>query len=445
MARTPNLELSYLEAAQAQKHVTHNEALRALDALVQISVRDRDLNTPPSATEDGDRYLVADGGLGGWTGRDGQLAVWQDGAWAFHTPQPGWLIWVEDENSVFVWSGTSWHVVGGGSGAINPADLVGVNAVADVTNRLSVSSPASLFNHDGGDHRQVINKAVSTDTASQVYQTGFSARAEVGLAGDDDFHFKVSADGTLFRDAIVISHETGGVSFPHSTLHARENLLINGDFQINQRVFAGGALAAQTYGYDRWKSGTTGADLSVVDDVVSLASGEVVQVLEAPSLAGKTVTVSVSGLDGGDLLVDVGGAAGTLANASGVGVSSISVDVPQSATGNISFRLSPASGAVNFRTVKLEVGADATPFLRRAFPLELAMCQRYFERVSGIGGANRLIRRGFGNQTGFQFSTVSFSTLRVARDKWPRIVRPKGGRIRPDRPTIGGRFRGQLR
>ena len=46
MDETPNLELPYIVAAQAQKHVTHNEAIRALDAIVQIGAIDRDLAAP---------------------------------------------------------------------------------------------------------------------------------------------------------------------------------------------------------------------------------------------------------------------------------------------------------------------------------------------------------------------------------------------------------------
>jgi Protein of unknown function (DUF2793) len=44
---TPNLRLPYLAAAQAQKHVTHNEAIWALDAIVQLAVLDRGLAMPP--------------------------------------------------------------------------------------------------------------------------------------------------------------------------------------------------------------------------------------------------------------------------------------------------------------------------------------------------------------------------------------------------------------
>ena len=46
---TTHLLLPYILAAQAQKHVTHNEALRILDGLVQLSVLDRDLTAPPGS------------------------------------------------------------------------------------------------------------------------------------------------------------------------------------------------------------------------------------------------------------------------------------------------------------------------------------------------------------------------------------------------------------
>src|SRR5690606_18434255 len=61
MFQTPNLKLPYIAPAQAQKHVTHNEAIRALDALVHIAVEDRDLPEPPADPADGARYIVAEG------------------------------------------------------------------------------------------------------------------------------------------------------------------------------------------------------------------------------------------------------------------------------------------------------------------------------------------------------------------------------------------------
>lgn len=58
MADTPNIRLSFLEANQAQKHITVNEAFRALDALVQPAVESIGLNAAPGSPVDGARYVV---------------------------------------------------------------------------------------------------------------------------------------------------------------------------------------------------------------------------------------------------------------------------------------------------------------------------------------------------------------------------------------------------
>ena len=107
-----NLGLPYLLAAQAQKHVTHNEALRLLDAMVQLSVLDRIRTTPPASPADGDRYLVASGATGLWAGWDLNVAFWVDGVWMRLVPRPGWLVWVAAEQVFLVWNGTVWDPVG---------------------------------------------------------------------------------------------------------------------------------------------------------------------------------------------------------------------------------------------------------------------------------------------------------------------------------------------
>ena len=109
---TTHLLLPYILAAQAQKHVTHNEALRILDGLVQPSVLDRDLTAPPASPADGDRYIVASGATGAWAGWDLNVALWTDGVWLRLPPRRGWRAWVEDEGLLLVWTGAAWDVVG---------------------------------------------------------------------------------------------------------------------------------------------------------------------------------------------------------------------------------------------------------------------------------------------------------------------------------------------
>jgi hypothetical protein len=215
MENTDNLALPYILPNQAQKHVTHNEALRMLDAIVQLAVLDRGLSEPPASPASGARYIVGANPTGAWSGHDDEIAARQDGAWAFYPPATGWFAWVQDESRFYVYSQNGWAEMAGGTG-VNPAPLVGVNTTADAANRLAVSSPASLFNHEGDDHRLKINKASTADTASLLFQTGFAAHAEFGLTGDDDWHVKVSPDGSAWHEAIVVDRASGAVTFPNT-------------------------------------------------------------------------------------------------------------------------------------------------------------------------------------------------------------------------------------
>lgn len=218
MVTTTNLGLPYIMAAQAQKHVTHNEALRALDVIVHLAVLDRDLAAPPSMPVEGERHIVAAGAIAAWSGHEGEVAAFQDGAWAFYAPHEGWLAWITAESKAVIFDSGSW-VEFSGSMDINPAALVGVNATADATNKLAVKSDAVLLSHDDvtpgtGSVQLKLNKNAASATASVLYQTGWSGRAEFGTTGDDDFHVKVSSNGATWREAIVINRGTGVVSLP---------------------------------------------------------------------------------------------------------------------------------------------------------------------------------------------------------------------------------------
>jgi len=212
MPNSPNLILPFIEAAQAQKHVTHNEGLRVLDAAVQLSVLDRDLTAPPGSPADGDRYIPASGATGDWAGKDLNIAAWQDGAWAFLVPREGWLCWVADEDVLLVWDGAAWADAGNVA-SLNPASggLVGVNATADTTNRLSVTAPAALFNAETDDFNAKINKSAAGDTASFMFQQGFTTYAEFGLTGDNDLSFKTS-DGVSFFTAFKLQSADGAMA-----------------------------------------------------------------------------------------------------------------------------------------------------------------------------------------------------------------------------------------
>jgi streptogramin lyase len=89
-----------------------------------------------------------------------------------------------------------------------------VAATADAVNRLTVAAPATLLNHAGSGHQLKLNKATVADTASLLFQTGFSGRAEMGTAGTDAFGIKVSANGSVWFMALEADGATGRVTLP---------------------------------------------------------------------------------------------------------------------------------------------------------------------------------------------------------------------------------------
>lgn len=106
---TINLGLPQLVADQAQKHVTVNEGLALLDALVMPAVKTRALSAPPASPNEGERWIIGASPMGLWAGKAGQIAVWLSGAWTFLVPNSGWTIHVEDERVTLTWSDGTWR------------------------------------------------------------------------------------------------------------------------------------------------------------------------------------------------------------------------------------------------------------------------------------------------------------------------------------------------
>ncbi len=134
MTETTRLAMPLIAEAQAQKHITHNEALLKLDVLVQMAVVDRDQTTPPPAPEEGQAWIVAAGAADDWAGHDGEVAAWQGGAWRFFAPRAGWVAWVMDEGRLLIHDGTAWAALDAATLGGRPAsDYVTAGALATAT------------------------------------------------------------------------------------------------------------------------------------------------------------------------------------------------------------------------------------------------------------------------------------------------------------------------
>ena len=231
MDNSPNLSLPFILPAQAQKHVTHNEALRMLDGVIQLSLIRLDETAPPPSPSEGDCYALSGSPTAEWSLHPNELACFQDGAWAFVSPQLGWRAWDQANQQLVVWDGTVWTNASPVPATLSNLDGAGILSSPDQVNRLSVKSDAILFSHDDvtpgtGDHQTILNKAAPGNTASFLFQTGYSGRAEFGLTGDDDWHVKVSPDGLSWTEALMVDKDTGTVRFPQGIMDPNSNSLV---------------------------------------------------------------------------------------------------------------------------------------------------------------------------------------------------------------------------
>lgn len=109
MTATPRFALPVIEAAQAQKHVTHNEALALIDALIQLCVESRTLATPPDTPTEGACYIPASGASGAWSGWEGQIALFSGGGWLRLAPVSGLRAWVKAERLTVTYEDGIWR------------------------------------------------------------------------------------------------------------------------------------------------------------------------------------------------------------------------------------------------------------------------------------------------------------------------------------------------
>ncbi|WP_300033121.1 DUF2793 domain-containing protein [uncultured Roseobacter sp.] len=214
-----SLSLPFILPNQAQKHVTHNEALRILDVVTQLAVISDDQTTPPGTPSDGARYIVGDAATGDWSGRAGEVALFENSAWRFFVPRAGWSAWVSARETLIVHDGADWIDLD--SDELQDIESFGLGMTslptAPFSAKLNAALWTALYQADGGTGSCVstLNKENSTDDLGFVFQQNFQTRGLFGLFGSDRLRLSTSPDGAGFFDGLSIDTGSGIVDQPN--------------------------------------------------------------------------------------------------------------------------------------------------------------------------------------------------------------------------------------
>lgn len=193
MNSSPNLSLPYLAAAQAQKHVTVNEALRALDALVQIAVEAVGVSVPPGSPENGQRWVVGEAPTSAWAGHAHKLAAWQDGAWTFFSPGDGWKVWDRTNARELVYRANvpGW-IVAPGPDALGAIESSGASIrLETIAETISALTGAAVFS--------------TIEIPARALVLAVSSKVQSAITGATAFDVGVTGQPTKFGGALATS------------------------------------------------------------------------------------------------------------------------------------------------------------------------------------------------------------------------------------------------
>jgi len=236
----------------------------------------------------------------------------------------------------------------------------------------TVAAPSLYFKDSGTDTGAYSPGADQFAIATGgVQRVNFNGSTEVVFndgGNDVDFRIEGNTNPDLFKidagtDQVQVANLNGG------PLAGFRNLLINGNPIVNQRGYVSGTATsgANQYTLDRWRVVASGQSITWTDSqnvrTVTAPAGGVEQVIEGLNILSGTYTLNWTGT--------------ATATVDG---SSISKGDSIALTGGTNSTVRFSGGT--FAYAQLEPGTVATPFERRSYGQELALCQRYYGTVS---------------------------------------------------------------
>lgn len=175
MDKTLQFGLPLLMPAQAQKHVTVNEALAKIDALAQLRLVSSGSTVPPADAEDGRSYFIVGESEGAWSGKAGKVATSANGGWTFAEPHIGWSAWDEETSTRRVFDGTNWVE---GATTVSRSGASSCFRIAEFSHLITPG------------RRNVTVQRIPKD----VIVLGITGRVQAGISGDGLSSWQIGVD-----------------------------------------------------------------------------------------------------------------------------------------------------------------------------------------------------------------------------------------------------------
>jgi hypothetical protein len=131
------LKLPLLASGQAQKELTHNEALTLIDFAIQPVVASIAPAQIPVSPAPGQCWIAGGNATGAWAGHSHHLCCWTEGGWRFVASFPGFTIWSVADAMFAKFNGSTWE-----KGQINAKQL-SINGVPVLGSQRPAISDAS--------------------------------------------------------------------------------------------------------------------------------------------------------------------------------------------------------------------------------------------------------------------------------------------------------------
>ena len=248
--------------------------------------------------------------------------------------------------------------------AASTADTSATNAASSAA--AAASSQTAAASSAGAASTSATNAANSAAAAStSAANAANSATAAAGSASDAASSATAAAGSAAAASTSATDAAASATAAAGLALTGLRNLIINGNFAINQRGYVSGTATsgANQYTLDRWRVVTSGQNAtftaSANGNLVTAPAGGLEQVIEGASIAGGTYVINWTGT-----------ATCTVAGTSRAKGATFT----RTAGTNTTVRFT--GGTVG--NVQVEPGTVVTAFEARPFGLELVLCRRYF-------------------------------------------------------------------